>query len=184
MRLFIASRIEGSAVARVEEGLAPVRARVARASWVAGGSWHLTYAFLGEQDERVARTIGSRLPEALEGITRYEGALSGGGFFPDERRPKVGWLALESPAPLMRIADAVRRMLDAERVEYDRKPFRPHLTIVRIRDRWSARDVAELREACNALGRVEMSAGRVSLYRSELLPGGAKHHELAGVTLS
>jgi RNA 2',3'-cyclic 3'-phosphodiesterase len=184
MRLFIATRIEDPAATRIERAFSGARARVSRASWVPAHAYHLTFAFLGDHGREAVDRIAERLPRALAGLPRYEGALSGGGFFPSERRPRVGWLAFECPEPLVRIAEAVRGMLGDERIAFDAKPFRPHLTVVRIRDRWLPGDAKEFLRACDALGRVDVSAGRVALFRSELLPQGARHDELAAVELA
>ena len=183
MRLFIATRLEDPAAGRLERGLAGVRARASRASWVSPHAYHLTYAFPGDQEQEVATTIGDALVRSLSGVPRYHGAISEAGFFPDERRPRVGWLAFEEPAPLTTVAVAVRQMLDLHRVNYDRKPFTPHLTVVRIRDPWTSDDMQMFGNACRAMGRTEVVVDRVSLFRSELRPAGAIHHELAVAVL-
>lgn len=183
MRLFVASRIDETAARRIDQGLASAKARTSRATWVQPHAYHLTYAFLGEQDESARSRVAAALPADLAGLQAYAGVLSGGGFFPNDRGPRVGWLAIESPGALHAVADAVRRMLEGLAIRYDRKAFRPHLTVVRIRDRWGARDVAEFRKACEAIGRIDLTIDRVSLFRSELRPEGARHEEIAGVAL-
>lgn len=183
MRLFIATGLDEPAAGRLERGFAGVRTRASRASWVSTHAYHLTYAFLGDQEQEVATSIGDALVRSLSGVPRYHGAISEAGFFPNERRPRVGWLAFEEPAPLTAIAVAVRQTLDLHRVDYDRKPFKPHLTVVRIRDSWTSNDVQMFGNACRAMGRIEVVVDRVSLFRSELRPAGAIHHELAGVVL-
>lgn len=183
MRLFIATRIEEPAASRIGRAFSGARSLASRASWVASHAYHLTFAFLGEHDQGVVDRIAERMPRAIGSLPRYDGALSGGGFFPNDRRPRVGWLAFERPGELVGIADAVRQMLEGEAIRYDTKPFRAHLTVVRIRERWSPSDVAEFRRACAALGRVEVTTSRVALYRSVLLPRGAQHLELAAVAL-
>jgi len=183
MRLFIASRLDRAAASRLEESMREVRKHAARASWVKNDAYHLTYAFLGEQDEKVASQIGERLPAIAEPLAPYRGKLSGGGFFPNDRRPRVGWVAFVAPEPLVDIATTVRNMLDDARIDFDRKAFRPHLTLVRIRDGWNRRDVADFQHACEKTNGLEVTIDRVSLFRSELSPAGARHQELVGVDL-
>lgn len=183
MRLFIATRIDDDAARQLQEAFQPVRSRTPRASWVAPHAYHLTYAFLGEHDATTAGRLGARFAEAFVSRRRYEGALAGCGFFPNERRPRVGWIGFEEPAPLVEIAGSVRALLDEEGVGFDRKAFRPHLTVVRIRDRWSPAHVRELQHACETAGPVPLVVDRVSLFRSELLPSGARHHEMASAQL-
>jgi 2'-5' RNA ligase len=183
MRLFIATRLDDPAAERIHAAFAGARSCTGRASWVRPHAFHLTYAFIGEQNEGAAARIANALPAAVSGLGCYDGGLSGGGFFPNDRRPRVGWLAFEAPDPLNAIADSVRRELEASGVAYDRKAFRAHLTLVRIRDRWSARDVAEFRRSAEELGRVAVVIDRVSLFRSDLRPGGASHTEIASASI-
>lgn len=183
MRLFVATRLEESSAERIRSAFEQARSRAGRASWVEAHAFHLTYAFIGEQSAAVADRLAAAIPAALAGFRRYQGALSGCGFFPDERRPRVGWISFETPKALESIASAVRRVLDEQGVAFDRKAFKPHLTVVRIRDRWSGKDVAEFRQACVTMGRIEVTLDRVSLYRSELRRDGARHHEIASAVL-
>lgn len=183
MRLFIATRLDEKAAERVYAAFGGARSCTGRASWVRPHAFHLTYAFLGERNEAVAARIAEALPGAVSGLARYDGALSGGGFFPNDRRPRVGWLAFEAPGGLKAISDSIRHMLDAIEVAYDRKAFRAHLTLVRIRDRWSAADAEEFHRAARAMGRVDVVLDRVSLYRSDLRPGGASHTEIASASI-
>jgi len=184
VRLFIAARVDDASSRQIVQAMDAVRRAAPRASWVGEHAYHLTFAFLGEQDEMVARRVSTSLPGALESTPGYEGALSGGGFFPDDRRPRVGWLGFTQPQPLRNIAGSVRGLLEELRVSFDRKAFRPHLTLVRIRDRWSGRDVSAFLHAADALGPLPVIVRRVTLFRSELQPGGAKHEPLAEVELS
>jgi 2'-5' RNA ligase len=183
MRLFIATRIDPVVASQVRQGLQSARKHTPHASWVSADAYHLTYAFLGEQDERVATRLAGALPLALIGLGHYDGALAGGGFFPGDRRPRVGWLALEDPGSLRLVADAVRQVLEEERIGYDEKPFNPHLTVVRIKGRWTAGDVAAFKRACDEMGRIEVRLSRVGLFRSRLLPTGARHEELVAAEL-
>lgn len=183
MRLFIATRIDEKTATRIADAFREVRSRIGRASWVPPHACHLTWAFLGDRDENEAGRVSDLLPRAVRALQPYDGAITGGGCFPNERRPRVGWLAFEQPDDLVKISEAVRHSLDQERIPYDEKAFKPHLTVVRVRQRWTAMDAREFLRACDDLGRVSVSLGRVSLFRSELLPEGAKHFEVAGADL-
>lgn len=184
MRLFVATRLGEAEASRIHSGFAAVRSRAPRASWARPHAFHLTYAFVGEQGEEVATRIGKGLAAAVRGLPPYVGAVHGGGFFPDDQRPRVGWLGFESPAALLAVADGVRRMLDDQGVPFDSKAFQPHLTVARIREPWSAEHVAQFKRACDALGRIEVVLDRVSLFRSDPGPDGMKHIEVAWAVLT
>ncbi|MCM2314133.1 MAG: RNA 2',3'-cyclic phosphodiesterase [Thermoanaerobaculia bacterium] len=183
MRLFVAYRIGAESAARVAAVVSSIRTRLPRASWVGRDAYHLTFAFLGEHDPEVVPRVSAALKAATAGLAPVEARLTGGGFFPDERRPRVGWIAVEPHAPVIAVAASVRSSIAACGIRFDEKPFKAHLTLVRIRDEWKARDAALFAEAIDAAGRIPFELDRVSLFESRLLPSGAVHTELAHAAL-
>lgn len=100
---------------------------------VAPGSWHITLRFLGptaaEQRERLRRELrAAALPPPFE--IRFRGF----GAFPDVRRASVVWLGVEEGADtLTRLARAVSDAAVAAGFPPEERPFRPHLTLSRLR---------------------------------------------------
>lgn len=156
-----------------------MRARLPKSAWVGRDAYHLTFAFLGEHDVAAVPLIASAMESATSTLAAIDARLEGGGFFPNERRPRVGWVAVEPREPVVAIADAVRAELAERGVSFDAKPFKPHLTLVRIREAWKDHDVALFREAAGAVGAIPFRLDRVSLFESQLRPAGAVHTELA-----
>lgn len=183
MRLFIAHRISAVPSARIESIVSSLRNRLPRSAWAGGHAYHLTFAFLGEQDKEVVGRLSGALRAALQGLASVDARLIGGGFFPNERRPRVGWIAVEPHDTVIAIAGTIRSAATECHVRFDEKPFKPHLTLVRIREGWRARDAALFVEAIDAAGPVAFSLDRVSLFESQLLRSGAVHTELAGFDL-
>lgn len=148
--------------------------------------WHITLVFLGE-------VADDRAPAAAEavraGVTEWRAPvapvlrLAGGGRF-GRGRGSVLWVGLAGGVePLYQLTRSVRRSLRRARFGFDRKPFRPHLTIARPGDRLPpaglAADVAELAGYAGPEWPVE----QVQLVRS--VPGPKPVHEpLAGVPLA
>ena len=102
------------------------------ASWTRPENWHLTLKFLGETDQGHV----ARLSESLGGDAGEAFVLQGhgGGFFPDPRRPRVLWVGLgkggEQTRELAARVEATCAGLGFVREE---RAFRPHLTVVRIK---------------------------------------------------
>jgi len=111
-------------------------------------TYHVTLAFLGEVDPerlpdvhaaitRASTTWHPRDERVLPRVSFAKGGQFGLGKF------TVLWLGLAGDVPaLTTLAQAVRRELRRARLPYDRKPFRPHLTIARPGERVTADDVA------------------------------------------
>jgi 2'-5' RNA ligase len=183
VRLFVAHRLEQAPSTRVAEIVASVRSRLPRAAWVGARSYHLTFAFLGEQRPDVVPVLIDALSRAVSSVGVVEARLARGGFFPNEQRARVGWIAIEPHGAVEAIAVPLREAVASCGLSFDAKPFKAHLTLARIRDSWKRSDTEELRRAVDAAGEIPFLLDRVSLFESRLLPAGAVHEELAAFPL-
>jgi 2'-5' RNA ligase len=184
MRLFIAATFPTSATAPIAERLSRVRTRLPPASWVRPESQHLTFAFIGEQPESVLAKLTAPVAASVATVRKFEARVSNCGFFPNPRHARVGWAGVAPEQMFRHVADAVRSALKAASVEFDQNEFRPHLTVMRIRDRWPP---ACIQTFCTALEDYESApfvVDHVTLFSSELNPQGAIHSPLAQFALT
>ncbi len=184
MRLFVAHRISAVPAARIASIVSLLRPRLPKAAWVSSEAYHLTFAFLGEQEPEIVPRVSAALETTAASLDPVDARLAGGGFFPNARRPRVGWIGVEPPEPVIGIAGAARRALVASGASFDEKPFKPHLTLVRIREDWRDRDAALLLEHIAGSEAIPFRLDRISLFESRLLSAGAVHTELVGFNLS
>jgi 2'-5' RNA ligase len=105
---------------------------------------HLTLKFLGEVAEedltRVKRTLGP-----IRGrYEPFEVSVSGFGAFPSERKARILWSGIEEGAgPLRAIAHDVEELLEPLGFGRETRPYVPHLTLGRARNRPAKLDDAE-----------------------------------------
>ena len=182
MRQFLAAGFP----ARVREELAAIRAdleqRILGWRWVREESVHLTLRFLGEVVPDHARLAGEAWRQAAARSQPFRIRLSGVGRFPERGRPRVLWVGLEEIEPggvLERLAADVES--EARRLGWPAQPraFRPHLTLARSRPDGRA-DAPPERVAERSR---PVWIRELVLYRSELLPGGARYTALANFPL-
>ena len=102
-----------------------------------GTNLHLTLAFIGELDDATGVVLAQRL-NTLESKP-FVWTLDQTGAFDGAR---VLWAGGRDDPRLTLLATQVRALLDAMRVRYDRKPFVPHVTLLRNLPRAAARDAA------------------------------------------
>ncbi|MEJ5358514.1 MAG: RNA 2',3'-cyclic phosphodiesterase [Desulfobacterales bacterium] len=180
VRSFVALEIPPA----LQERLAALQAELRRARvparWVRPEGIHLTLKFLGELAAPRLAAAAEALREAAAGTAAFGLRAGGVGVFPDLRRPRVLWVGVEDESgclePLVRRLEAAfaRRGFPPEG-----RPFRAHLTLGRFREPDAGGTIAQ------ALGRFrdfalgEVPAEAMVLYRSELLPEGARYHEIA-----
>ena len=143
---------------------------------------HLTLAFLGETDPSRVDPLKNHLL-SLRALPPIDVTLAGAGFFPSSRRPRVLWLGIEPPQPLVALAEASRSAIAAAGAAFDPKPFRPHLTLARLREPWGERETGAVLSELEGWRSSPDRLDRVVLFESRLSPGGAVHTPLAEVTL-
>lgn len=145
---------------------------------------HLTLEFIGE----LAPAEIARAERALERAARrhapFDLATAAPGVFPSPRRPSVVWLGVGGDArALAALQRDVRLGLAPLGHDPEARPFRPHLTLARVRSaRVRAALTAALREL-PPLEPVEWRVADVALMASELRPAGAVHTSLRRVEL-
>ena len=169
MRLFFALQLSEEAKAR----LRPALAGIARTDQL-----HFTLAFLGEQPE----TSLPRLHEAGQAVRvpEFDLAIGGTGAFPNLHRPRVLWLGvMEGAEQLCAVAEQLRGALLERGFSLEDRPFRPHLTIARVKDRAGAKSLEKVPQG--ELARTK--AGEICLVHSVPGKGGARHTVLRAFPL-
>lgn len=139
-------------------------------------TYHVTLAFLGEVDEAGVRDAMAALDEACAGRAAVGLAPDGLGTFGRPRDATL-WLGLRPAPELLALADDVRAALDACGVAYDRKAFRPHITLAR-RARMPKGELPTL------MFPEPSQATCVTLFKSELSSEGATYKSLYTIELA
>jgi 2'-5' RNA ligase len=108
--------------------------RIHNVKWVNESGQHITLKFFGEQEEKKVREIG----DALSGIERlYDPiavTLKDIEAFPDRKRARVIVVALEKGVDNIRmIFHDIEDRLSGLGIEKEKRSFRPHITLGRMR---------------------------------------------------
>lgn len=182
MRLFIAWPLPESVAAAVREAVATLSSELPDASWTRS-HLHLTFAFLGETDDATSHRLTETI-QTLSDTTELDVELSSTGAFPDARRPRVLWLGLEPRDGISELARRVRRAASDAGAGFDAKRFVAHVTLARMRSRWTTADVERARASLEPLSGTSMLLNEVVLYRSHPGPSGARHEALVTARLA
>ncbi len=185
MRAFIAIEMPET----VRESLGALRERFrrsgARASWVQTANMHLTLRFLGDVARDDLSTLSAGLREACCGCAPLRLGVRGAGAFPSLRRPSVVWAGLKTLSgdlgAVQRCAEAAARAIG---LPPETKPFHPHVTLARIRDTRQLGTLPDDLDAARDFDGGDFTAAHVSLFSSELKPGGAVYRCLQEFVLA
>ena len=155
MRLFVAVRPPAEVLAHADAALAPVRTAHPDLRWVPPERWHLTLAFYGEvPDDKVDGTV-TMVGQRLRGHVACTLSFAGAGQF--SRRAL--WLGVTGEVEVLRAT--------ARAVTFERRPYRPHLTVARLR---GGVDAAGAVESLTTYAGPVWTADAVHLVRSRLGP--------------
>ena len=155
MRLFAAVRLPQVAQADAAAAVEQVRAGCAGPRWIPPERWHLTLAFYGEVPDREVDRLVSRVQRKVRGVHAMSLALAGAGAF--SRRAL--WLGVTG--------DVVPLRGMAEDLATERRHYRPHLTVARLR---GDVDAGPAVEALSSYAGPVWQADAVHLVRSHLGP--------------
>jgi len=172
MRLFAAVPLPGLARAGVADLLDRLRKQDLPVRWVRDDSLHLTLKFFGEVAADRLEEIEEAIRAANQGSVPLAMRLDELGAFPGARRPRVLWVGLDAPPALELLLDRLERQCAAIGFAPEGTPFRPHITLGRVRqgERCSLRSLAE---AAAPLEPIPFLATDLVLYES--LPGKGGH---------
>lgn len=172
-----------SAIGQLSASIPPDAVR-----WTAPANIHLTLRFLGATDPATVPAIIARLRQSVPGTPAPGLSLCGLGAFPARREPRIIWAGLagdlEMLGKLQGIAESVAVALGWPA---ERRPFRPHLTLGRVRDRASAnqrRAVLRTIDTATIPPASIWQPDAVRLYRSVLTPQGPIYTILGAVKIS
>lgn len=122
----------------------PLRETAYPVRWVGVDQIHVTVKFLGNVSaDRVDDIVGG-VRRAAEGTRRFALPLGGAGAFPNPKRPRVLWIGCEAVPPLELLQHALECEMERLGFPLEGRPFRPHVTLGRVRPEADSRDLRSL----------------------------------------
>ncbi|MBU0651939.1 MAG: RNA 2',3'-cyclic phosphodiesterase [Proteobacteria bacterium] len=148
--------------------------------WVRPEGIHLTLKFFGDVPENAVVNISTVAGKAAAAVGPFELAIGGTGVFPDPSRPRVVWLGMNGEvAQLATFQQGLERALREIGFPPEERPFRPHLTLGRIKSPKGLTGLTEALEKEKTYTAGLFTASVLSLFQSELTPRGAVYTRLA-----
>ncbi|MEC9491253.1 RNA 2',3'-cyclic phosphodiesterase [Flexistipes sp.] len=129
MRCFVAVKIP-TAFSRRVSGLSDEFEEIMHFRRVKAGNMHITLFFFGEQRETVVEDIKKVMDNVT--LSPFEILFDGAGFFGSRNFPKVVFLKGHSDY-LCTIYRDMKNEFDKLGISFDEKPFRIHLTLLRVK---------------------------------------------------
>lgn len=173
IRAFVAAAINDA----VRAGLADMQARLKKAGaavgWVAPDNIHFTILFLGAVFESQAVTLAAAMDGIAAAYRPQTLEVKGIGTFGRPSSPRIIWAGLTGNLePLLTFQTEVVAAAKKAGVFPDDKPFKPHLTVGRVRSSRRAQELLHAIEAYRDASFGPLEIKSVRLMKSELMPQG------------
>lgn len=174
MRAFIAINLPAALQRDIWDAASPLRAGSRVVNWVAPDALHLTLKFLGAVDDGRVPDLAAGVEAAARGAKPFTLPIGGFGAFPSPGRPQVVWVGCEAVPALELLQHHVERSMQPLGFPVDGRPFRPHLTLGRVRQHERApAGLGELIERLHYAN--ETTVASVDLMESHLHQSGARY---------
>lgn len=183
VRLFVACEVPEDVKQSIGGVIDELRARSGTAvRWIRPEGVHVTLKFLGEVPVKKLPAIKLAVQEAVVGHSPFELEFSNIGTFGGREGLRIMWVGIAGD--VLRLEALVRTVNAALAVvgfEPERRPFRPHLTLGRVRDEIPTRQRAQIEVD---VGKMDVPGtgwrtSQVSLMRSIITAQGASYEVIA-----
>lgn len=179
MRLFVAIALKESlrgAIVQFQQDLKPAAPEL---RWVRPEGMHLTLKFIGHVEDDTLPQITKALAQ-VKADAPAEIDCREAGFLPNERRPRVLFVAISADPVLAELAQKIEDALAPLGIEREARAFRAHLTLARF-PKGKPRSIQRLKEKISQLPSRnfgQFHPEEFFLIQSQLSPGGAKYTTL------
>ncbi len=141
IRAFFAVELPTFILEKIEKELYDLKNSIPqKIKWVAIDSMHITIKFVLDFNPEHQFSIWKDLQSRLSGFGNIKLSIGKIGVFRNLRNPRVAWLGLNGPGPLIELAQIVDHITSNYGYPQEKRNFSPHLTIGRVRNNISVRD--------------------------------------------
>jgi 2'-5' RNA ligase len=154
------------------------------AKWVEPENLHITLLFLGEVNAREVPAICSAVESVGRALKPFAMTLAGAGAFPTARRPRTLIAHVTEGGPdLIALHDALEPpLLQLGCYRREERPFKPHLTVGRVKGEAGASLAAAIKQFDGWQGG-QTQVDEVLVLSSELRPQGPEYTVLCRAPL-
>lgn len=187
LRTFLAIDLPASLHSAIGQKQQNLKRELPNIAWVKSENLHITLKFLGDTPESKVEEMKQVVKHIAEGFAPFVIILRGFGVFPDTRSPRTLWTDLEGESTLLEnLAIQIESGVIPLGFPKEGKPFRPHLTLARIK-----KDHHLVGQAIEKTGVLadpfifgRLLVEQVTLFKSDLRPTGSVYTKLWSVPLA
>jgi 2'-5' RNA ligase len=174
-RTFIAIDIIPADKLKEAYDLIRYRMRLERINWVPADHMHITLNFLGDTEDNLLSEIKVIAKGIADKHHAFEISLHSFGVFKSLKEPRVLWLGCEPSSALDQIKEELDESLAVLGFEPENRPFRPHLTVGRVKDIRQQNQLVQLITLFKNTTFQKQLINSIIIYESKLTPTGPNY---------
>ena len=184
MRLFLAINFPAEVRGEVHAATAPLRECAPDVAWVVEPRLHMTLRFFGEVPEERLESIQAAVATVAGQHRELVMVVGGIGAFPNFRRARVVWMGVAHEPRLELLHHDIEVACEQLGFDVEGRPFRPHLTLARIRTPLPEERLRLLsRVAKQTQYRGEFIVRSIDVMQSDLSTAGPQYKTLVSAAL-
>jgi len=176
-RVFIGIPIDKQSQQHINELLKPIKDSRRDIRWVPENNRHLTLAFLGDRPNSEVENLTRLFDESYQQERCFQYRLSTLERFPDSTGRIIA-LTNEPTEPLDKLFQITSKLLQRNEIEFDRKKFRPHVTLGRIRR------PKHVKKTFDQQININLDITKITFYQSRITEFGSIYSSLKETNLS
>ena len=146
--------------------------------WTNPDNNHITLLFLGDTGEEQVTIISNILNNKCKGFGKFELILKGSGVFKSINDPRVIWAGIEPSEKFNHLNGLIKSGLKTAGIMFEERPFKPHLTLGRIKYLKQVVNIKKLIEKYRDIEIQKIPVNEVILFESILLPTGPVYKQI------
>ncbi len=185
-RIFVAIDISDEARHEVSNYISELRREFPdiKVGWDRPEKLHLTLKFLGDADDEQIKKLCEICLKISSEISDLKFEITKTGVFSSPQNARVLWLGIKGDVEELRKINSILES-ECEKIgfEKEKRNYRPHLTIGRIREPKKAFELAKAHLE-NKFEPVGFEVSEIVIYESELRPTGSVFQKIKGFSFS
>jgi len=184
IRSFLAIELPGPILRKIGEVQGSLRSSRADVRWANPETIHLTLKFFGNIEESRIDPILKSIEGPIRDTHPFSLKVRGVGAFPHLKNPRVVWIGLvDETEAVTTLQKQIEICLEKIGFQPEGRPFRPHLTLGRMKSSKGKEELAGRMEQYREEEFGDFGVERVILFKSDLKPSGPIYTPLGELRL-
>ncbi|HLD30808.1 MAG TPA: RNA 2',3'-cyclic phosphodiesterase [Patescibacteria group bacterium] len=171
-RVFLATNLPDETKKQIAESLEKFKKKnnTYDIRWIYPENYHLTVHFFGDLNAKQINLVEASLTEAVKNIPSFEIKTGDIGYLPNKNNPRILFIKIIDIPQIHELVEKVELTLENLHFPIDKKPWKAHLSIARIKNYINCDKVCE-----GSLPSVSFEIKSVELMESHLSPDGSSY---------